>query len=192
MERMADWLTRREHVAIATLPDGESAARAIARLVEEGIPQPRVSLLALKPEATRELFARHAEFDAVVVESPTSLSQEAEGTGQEEFRALMDGAGVGLLLTLALLAAPGFGPAMLAGGPLAIARTAFWLATASGGLGILVGAILDDRGSEEHRAAYQADLERGGWLVAVHGSLPTCELAATLLRGQSPSRLEVF
>jgi hypothetical protein len=192
MEPLADWLTRREHVTVASLADADAAAHAIGQLLGAGIPQPQVSLIALDRDATRALLERHTEFGAVVVASATSLSQEAEASGTEELRAALYGAGLGVALTMVSLAVPGFGPAILAGGPLAVVRTALWLATAGGGLAILVGAILDDRGSEEHRAAYQADLERGGWLVAVHGTRALCDRAAGLLRALGPSRLEVL
>jgi hypothetical protein len=190
MEALADWLTRREHVVVASLADGEHAARAIRQLLAEGIPHSHVSLLAMDQDAAQTLIARCRELEPVVLATPVTLSQDAEGTGTEEVRHALYGAGIGAALTLVALAMPGMGPALLASGPVPIATTALGLATAGGGFAMLIGSILDDRGSEEHRAAYQEDLERGLWVVAVHGPPDMCEAASALLRGLEPSRLE--
>ncbi|MEB3196468.1 MAG: hypothetical protein VKP62_04620 [Candidatus Sericytochromatia bacterium] len=188
----AETLTPGDHLMVASLKDAEVASLALAELVQDGIPQPRIAILSRDDSAANHLLEAHPEYRQIRHSSAISLSQAAEGSGRLEWRSALRGVAAGAALTLVTLALPGLGPAVLAGGPLAIARTAIWLATAGAGIAMLWGAILDDRDSESLRAAYEAELKQGHWLIAVHGTRPEVDQAAGMLRRFKPLQLQVF
>ncbi|MNL89343.1 hypothetical protein D3C87_2196040 [compost metagenome] len=49
------------------------------------------------------------------------------------------------------------------------------------GLGALLGAIFDEKITEEHKALFHDHLEKGGWMLMVHGEDEALDRAGELL-----------
>lgn len=177
---------------MALLPGHDAVVVAIRRLHALGFGHDRISVLAKDDAALREAIAEADAGDGRALDSPSLLSDDVEPKGQDEAAGMMIGGGVGLVLGLSAVALPGFGAFLLAAGPVAVALHGLTFAAGGIGLGALLGAIMDERTTEEHRDAYEHALERGEWLVVAHGEDDEVLRAASELRTLGAGRVDTF
>lgn len=182
----------RRHLAIGTFAGATPLVEGLRALQAAGFEAKSLSVLA-RDEAEADLtLASTPGARAVNVASPVSLSQDVEHTGSEEVSGAVLGGGVGLLLGLTALAVPGVGSAILAAGPLAVLIEALVATTGGAGMGALIGAILDDRGSTELCETFEAALQRGAWLLVVHGDAPATRRASQVLAAAGAQRVDTL
>jgi hypothetical protein len=128
----------------------QQAARAVAQLEAEGIPQGDISIVSSNVDDSWSSYTTDADSTASGAETGGSLG------------AILGG-GAGLLAGLGMLAIPGLGPVVAAGW---LAATAVG-AVAGGAAGGLVGALLGAGVEPEHAHVYAEGVRRGGSLVTV-------------------------
>lgn len=135
------------------LPD---ARRVVNDLIDAGVPEGNINLIAGDPEGryATQLAGREAEDD------------EAEAAADGAVAGGILGGLGGLLLGLGAFAIPGLGP-VVAAGPLAAGLIGAGIGAASGGL---IGALVEWGVSEEEAEFYLEGVRRGGMLVAVKTS----------------------
>lgn len=183
---------RHPHTAVAVLPDRDALVSAVRELHARGFESDQLSILAKDDgelaATTRELGAK----DGCEADPPRALAQDAEPKGRDEIGGMAVGGTVGFLIGLTAIALPGFGAFLLAAGPLAILSNALIVSAGGLGLGALLGAILDEKVTEEHRDLYERELRNGRWLLVVHGDETAIGNATALLRAHRPHHLDAF
>lgn len=176
--------TARNFGLAAVFDDTEALRLALEDMYIAGVPAPALTVLgqdgAVPPGATR------------APESPVELAAELEPLPRETLIGGMLGAYAGLWGSLLLLAVPGVGQAVAAGGAAALLAHAGASAAAGLGLGGMLGVILHGDHTDRHRRLYQAAIERGGWVLVVHGTEAEHEVAAKVLARQRPSHVDHF
>ena len=181
-----------KHMAVALFPGHDAVVEAVRRLHAIGFGPERVSVLAKdSAELTRTLDEVKAT-DGRATDRPSMLADDLEPKGEDEAAGMLIGGGVGLILGLSAVALPGFGAFLLAAGPVAVALHGLTFAAGGLGLGALLGAIMDERSTEEHREAYEKALERGEWLVVAHGEDDEIIRASEELRAVGAARVDAF
>lgn len=165
---------------------------AVRRLHALGFGHDQISVLAKDDVALRDTLREVGATDGRDFDRPSSLADELEPKGEDEAAGMLIGGGVGLILGLSAVAIPGFGAFLLAAGPVAVALHGLTFAAGGLGLGALLGAIMDERVTEEHREAYEQALERGEWLVVVHGEDDEVRGAARELETLGAARVDAF
>lgn len=181
-----------KHTAVALFPGHDPVVEAVRRLHALGFGKDRISVLAKDSEALRQTVAEVDATDGTDVDRPSVLAEGQDHKGEDEAAGMMIGGGVGLILGLSAVALPGFGAFLLAAGPVAVALHGLTFAAGGLGMGALLGAIMDERTSEEHREVYERALERGEWLVVVHGEDDDIRRASQELRAVGAGRVDAF
>lgn len=185
-----------QHLVVAVIEDEASAIAAVRRLHRIGIGSEAISLLALDTEKVHEAIAEIGPVAGQVVHAGASVDALAEETGdhgRDETKGTALGGCVGLVLGLGVFAIPGLGAALLAAGPVVMAINVLGHTVAGGlGMGLVLGAIFDERVTEDHRDYYKQRLEKGAWLLVLHGDDPLVERAAAELKGAHVERVETF
>lgn len=176
--------TERNFGLAAVFEDTASLRAALDALHAAGVPAPALTVLGKDGTAV--------EGAAPAWESPVELAEELEPTGRETLIGGMLGAYAGLWGTVLLLAVPGVGQAIAAGGAAALFAQAATTAAAGLGLGGMLGAVLHGDHTDRHRRLYQAAIERGGWVLVVHGTEAEYQAAAKVLEAQRPSHVDHF
>ena len=176
--------TDRNFGLAAVFEDTATLRAALDALHAVGVPAPVLSVLGKD----------HAGIDGVepAAESPVELAEELEPTAREGLIGGVLGAYAGLWGSLLLLAVPGVGQAVAAGGAAALLAHTATTAAAGLGLGGMLGVVLHGDHTDHHRRLYQAAIERGGWVLVVHGTEAEYELCAKVLKGQRPSHVDHF
>ncbi|MCL4182946.1 MAG: hypothetical protein KJ011_05805 [Burkholderiaceae bacterium] len=141
-------------MSIAVFPDRESAERAYRSLIERGYRREDINLVM--SEETRK---RHFGDDDRV-SAPDTMAEEGAGVGGAIGGAV--GATIALALVGGSVVLPGVG--LVVAGPVAAALAGAGAGAASGGL---VGALVGWSIPEEEMRRYEAELQRGGILLAV-------------------------
>ncbi len=183
---------RHKHTAVALFPGHDAVVEAIRRLHALGFENDRISVLAKDDVALRDTLATAGATDGRAQDRPSMLADDVEPKGEDEAAGMLIGGGVGLILGLSAIALPGFGAFLLAAGPVAVALHGLTFAAGGLGLGALLGAIMDERATEEHREVYERALERGEWLVVAHGEDEEIARATTELRAVGAGRVDAF
>jgi hypothetical protein len=180
------------HVAVGMYATRKEATEGLRALIASGFPEDRISILARDDRQVELVLSGVKGAYRVVQESPVSLAQETEATGFVELRDMAVGGGVALLAGMSALALPGLGAYLLAAGPLALIAQGLIVSVAGVGLGAVLGAILDERGSEAQRERYERAIIAGSWLLVAHGTHAEVTLASQFLRASPASDVEVF
>lgn len=165
---------------------------AVRRLHILGFGNERISVLAKDDVALRDTLAEVGAADGTAVDRPSLLAEDLEPNGEDEAAGMLIGGGVGLIMGLSAIALPGFGAFLLAAGPVAVALHGLTFAAGGLGLGALLGAIMDERATEEHREVYEHALERGEWMVVAHGEDDEIARATGELRAVGAARVDAF
>lgn len=184
--------TRHRHTAVALYASQPELVTAVRELHRLGFDQDRISVLAKDHEAVATCVRAEAATDGVNIDAPEALAYESEPKGRDEFMGMAIGGAVGVILGLSAVAIPGFGTFLLAAGPIAIALHGLTVGAAGLGLGALLGAILDEKVTEDHRELYERELQAGRWMLVVHGDEHEVERAARALKGTSVRRVDTF
>lgn len=176
--------TQRNFGLAAVFEDTASLRAALDAMHAVGVPAEALSVLGKD----------HASIDgaAPAPESPVELAEELEPLPRETLIGGLLGAYAGLWGSLLLLAVPGVGQAIAAGGAAALLAQTATTAAAGLGLGGILGAVLHGDHTDHHRKLYQAAIERGGWVLVVHGTEAEYELAAKVMKGQHASHVDHF
>lgn len=176
-------LSRHKRTAVAVLPDHNRVVEAVRALHAAGFGNEQISVLAKDDAIVRDTVQTIGVLDGQTIEAADDLAEESIPKGRDEVGGMAIGAGVGFVLSFTAIAIPGFGEFLLAAGPLALAVNALTTSAAGVGLGALVGALMDERGTEDHRDLYKKALEQGKWLLVVHGDNAQIDQAAQVLKG---------
>lgn len=185
-----------KRLAVAVIEDEATVVDTVRRLQRLGIKNDQISLLALDTQKVFGAIAEIGAFQGQDVRPGSSADVVAEETapkGRSELEGMALGGGIGLLIGLAAFAIPGLGVALLAAGPVVMAINVLGHTAAGGlGLGMVLGAIFDERVTEDHRRDYKERLEAGHWLLVVHGDERDIERAQSDVFGPRVERVEVF
>lgn len=185
-----------KHLVVAVIEDEPSVVAAVRRLQRVGIGNEHISLLALDRAQIHQAVAEIGPRRGEVVHAERGcgvVADEACPPGRDELAGVAVGGCVGLLIGLSLFAIPGLGATLLAAGPVGMVMNVLVHGVWGGvGLGMLVGAIFDDRVSGEHRDYFKERLEAGSWLLIVHGDDPAIAHAADEVKGEHVERVETF
>ena len=181
-----------KHFAVglfASQDDLTAAARELHRL---GFGSDQLSVLAKDQAAVERMVAAEGVIDGHEVDAPMSVAYESEPKGRPEAVGMAVGGTVGIVLGLSAVILPGFGAFLLAAGPVAIALHSLTVGAAGMGLGALLGAIMDESVTEDHRMRYERELNAGHWMLVIHGSGPDIERATDALRALGVADLDKF
>jgi hypothetical protein len=195
LEELKVW-RRHQHMAVAVVEDEAGMVATVRRLHRMGISNEQISLLALDTQKLHAAIEDIGPFRGQLVQEDETGDEVAEATspkGREETEGMAVGGCVGLLIGLGVFAIPGLGPLLLAAGPVVMAINVLGHTVAGGvGLGMLLGAIFDERVTEAHRDYYKERLQKGHWLLVVHGDEAAVERVAEVLRGDAVEQVEAF
>jgi len=180
------------HHAVAFYAGHEALVPAVRELHAQGLGNDQISILAKDEQALARAVSEVGASDGRVAHAPERLAVEAEPQGEPEAAGMVIGGGVGLLIGLSAIALPGLGAFLLAAGPVAIALHGLTFAAGGLGLGALVGAILDEGATEEHKERYAHALESGQWMVVVHGDQGAVRRAQDVLTKNGATRVDTF
>ena len=163
--------------SVVSVYDTQSKAEDAIRMLDgAGFPIKQVSIVAKDLESESEV---HGYVNAC------DIAKDGAGTGA------WLGGFFGLLVGVAFLWVPGFGPLLVAG-PLSAAflgGVEGALAGAAGGG--LLGALIGWGVSRQHILKYEEHVKGGKYLVIVHGSLEQMERARGILQTTEPEELNV-
>lgn len=164
----------------AVFEDTRALRETLADLHDAGVPAAALTVLGPRGQLLEGV--------APAPETPHDLAEEIQPWPIQGMLGTLLGAYAGLWGNLLLLAIPGVGPAVAAGGAAALLAT-----TATGmGLGGVLALILNENHTARHWDLYQEAIERGGWVLVVHGTPDEYELAEDVLRRHRPSHLDPF
>ena len=180
------------HTAVAVLPHRDALVSAVRDLHAMGFGTEQLSILAKDDTALQQTTREVGALDGCELSPPAALAQEAEPKGRDELGGMAIGGTVGFLIGLTAIGLPGFGAFLLAAGPLAILANALMVSAGGLGLGALLGAILDEKVTEEHRDLYEQELKAGRWMLVVHGDEEAIGRATAHLRGFPTRHLDAF
>lgn len=183
---------RHRHTAVAVLDNEAEAVRAVRELQGIGFASDQLTLLAKDNTAVE-----HVSASVGVTPDPDRypadiLAEEIEPKGRDEMFGMILGAVIGFVAGLVMLLIPGFGTFLIQAGPLAIAMHCLTTAAAGLGLGILLGAINDERVTEDHRDFYHSTLNSGKWILVVTGDDDEVERATDHLQRMTGEKVEAF
>lgn len=184
--------SRHKNTAVASFASLDQVVAVVRALHQAGFATDQISLLAREDSMIRQVTDQVGALNARADEPVDTLADEVEPKGRDELAGMAIGGTVGLLVSFVALAIPGFGGFLLAAGPVAIAIHSLTVSAAGLGLGALLGAIFDERVTEEHRDLYKQKLEAGEWLVVVHGENEEIDRAGELLQGHHTDHLDTF
>lgn len=184
--------TRHKHLAVAMFNTQAELVTALRELHRLGFSNDQISVLAKDSTALAECIRVEGAKEGVPVDGPDALAYESEPKGRPEVMGMAIGGAVGVILGLSAVALPGFGSFLLAAGPIAVIMHGLTVGAAGLGLGALLGAIMDEKVTEEHRDYYVQELEAGHWMMVVHGNETDMERAQASLQSHTPTRLDVF
>lgn len=184
--------TSEEHLVVALLADERSVVAAAKRLQELGIENRQISVLTLNPtEAKHASRLIEGEEGALRGESLAVVAEDSIPTGRNELRGLAVGSGIGVLLGVGLLAVPGLGVGILAAGPVVVALSLLGQGTIGGvGMGMLLGAIFGEVDTEAQRKFYADQLEKGDWMLVVHGDEACIAKASVSLQASGAEQVD--
>ncbi|MDB5096674.1 MAG: multi-sensor signal transduction histidine kinase [Cyanobacteria bacterium RYN_339] len=166
-----------------------SAVRELHRL---GYSNEQLSVLAKDVDALDRVTSSEPCHDGREMDAPAMVAYESEPKGRDEAVGMAVGGAVGVILGLSSVILPGFGAFLLAAGPVAIALHGLTMGAAGIGLGALLGAIMDESVTEDHRTRYEHDIEAGKWMLVVHGQEQEIARAAEVLETRGVPDVDTF
>jgi hypothetical protein len=184
--------TTQSHTLVALVDQMDQVVQAVRRLHEAGFTTDQISLLAKDQAAVRRTVSELGALDGSDVALPDDIADAVEPKGRPEMGGMAIGGAVGFLVGLTAVAIPGFGAFLLAAGPVAIALHAITVGAAGMGMGALLGAIFDEKVTEEHKARYHDHLEKGGWMMMVHAEDAQLARAEQILQEANISDVETI
>jgi hypothetical protein len=195
LEQLRVW-QRHKHLAVAVVDDEAGVLEVVKRLHGLGVSNDQLSLIALDVEKVHGLVETIGPQQGQLVHEGRAMDAVADETspkGRNEVEGMAIGGGVGLVIGLCVFAIPGLGATLLAAGPVVMAINVLGHAAAGGiGMGMLLGAIFDERVTEAHRECYRERLQAGHWLLIVEGDEALVRRAGQTLSGDHVERVEVF
>jgi hypothetical protein len=157
----------------ASFADPASAERAVGALLDHGVKDQDISLVAHEAHRRDEVMA-NADDDDDHDEDPVATAKHgiSTTTGADAASGAITGAGVGLgvgaVAAIASMFIPGVG-LITGGGALAAALAGAAATTAAGGVvGGVTGYLKDQGVPDTHAAQYHETIEGGGAVIAVH------------------------
>lgn len=184
--------TTQSHTLVALVAQMDQVVQVVRRLHEAGFTTDQISLLAKDHVAVRRAAADVGALDGSEIALPDDIADAVEPKGRPEMGGMAMGGAVGFLVGLTAVAIPGFGAFLLAAGPVAIALHALTVGAAGMGMGALLGAIFDEKVTEEHKERYHNHLERGGWMMMVHADDAQLARAEQILHEAAISDVETI
>ncbi|MNS52637.1 hypothetical protein D3C72_853580 [compost metagenome] len=184
--------TTQSHTLVALVAQMDQVVQVVRRLHEAGFTTDQISLLAKDHVAVRRAAADVGALDGSEIALPDDIADAVEPKGRPEMGGMAMGGAVGFLVGLTAVAIPGFGAFLLAAGPVAIALNALTVGAAGMGMGALLGAIFDEKVTEEHKARYHDHLEKGGWMMLVHADDTQLARAEQILHEAAISDVETI
>lgn len=125
-------------------------------------------------------------------ESIAELATELVPLPREALLGGLAGAYAGLWGSLLLLAVPGFGAAVVAGGQALLLAEGLASLAVGTSLGTAIAEILHERHEAHHRELWEGVLTASGWLLIVHGTEAEYLTAAEVLRRHQPGHVDHF
>lgn len=185
-------VVRQQQTIVALVETVDQVVQVVRGLHGIGLTTDQISVLAKDQAAVQDVVtaagARGEEGGPTV----DDLAEAVEPKGRDPMSGAIIGGAVGFLIGLTALAVPGFGAFLLASGPVAIALHSLTVSAAGMGMGALLGAILDERVTEEHRNLYYRHLEEGWWMVIVQADAADLERVTSLLQERNVSHIDTF
>ncbi|MBS1713093.1 MAG: hypothetical protein JST30_02015 [Armatimonadetes bacterium] len=169
-----------EKLIYASMPDPDSASRAVAALMDRGVQSEDISVFAKafpgNPDAADDV--RVTAEEGFTVTTPADTLEGAKRGGAI-------GLGVGVLAALAATAVPGLG-IVLGGGALAMALASVAATGVAGAVaGGVAGSLIDQGVDDDAARSYATVVENGGALIAVDapsGDVTETEVTEILLK----------
>jgi hypothetical protein len=183
---------RHKHLAVAILPTQDDLVSAVRELHRLGFGNDQLSILAKDSAALGRVTDVEACVDGRELDAPAMVAYESEPKGRDEAVGMAVGGAVGVILGLSSVILPGFGAFLLAAGPGAIAMHVLTWGAAGIGLGALLGAIMDESVTEDHRERYERELDAGKWMLVVHGPELEIERARQALEARGVLDVDTF
>jgi hypothetical protein len=183
---------RHKHLAVAIFPTQDDLVAAVRELHRLGFSNDQLSVLAKDGDAIARVARSEDVHDGREQDAPAAVAYEAEPKGRDEAVGMAVGGAVGVILGLSSVILPGFGAFLLAAGPVAIALHGLTLGAAGIGMGALLGAIMDESVTEDHRERYEKEIEAGKWMLVVHGGEQEVERAAQALQARGVPDVDTF
>ena len=174
------------------LPGHDAVIGVVRALHALGIGPDRVSVLARDDQALCATIEEVGATDGREADAPALLADFVDPKGRDEAAGMLVGGGVGLVLGLSAIALPGLGAFLLAAGPVAVALHGLTFAAGGLGIGALIGAIVDEGVTGEHRAALEEALAQGRWIVVAHGEEAEMARAVETLRDAGAAHAHVL
>lgn len=153
-----------------TFPEAQTA---VQNLINAGIPQDNISLVANKTGSGYN----DDQIDGIHQSSPA-----ADAAGRDATKGTVIGGIGGLLVGMGFLAIPGVGP-LLAAGPILAALTGAGVGAATGGI---IGALTHAGVPKDNADYYAEGIRRGGALVTVLVDDNAVSSTEAILDGQAP------
>lgn len=185
-------VTTQSHTLVALVEHMDQVVQAVRRLHEAGFTTDQISLLAKDHVAVRKAVADVGALDGSAIALPDDIADAVEPKGRPEMGGMAIGGAVGFLVGLTAVAIPGFGAFLLAAGPVAIALHALTVGAAGMGMGALLGAIFDEKVTEERKDHYHDRLEQGWWMLMVHADDQNLARAEAILHEANISDVETI
>lgn len=159
----------------ASYSNPDNAARAVAALMDHGVPSTDISVFIKNRPAHWDDDKAVDGYDVVKTAEQGLTTTTGEDAAAGGLKGAGVGLGVGILAGLAALTIPGFG-LVLGGGALATALAGAAATTAAGAVAGGAYGYLADQGVNEDEVARISDtVEAGGALVSV--TVPTAKLS---------------
>lgn len=173
----------RAHGLVAAFGGPEPLRLALEELYSAGVPAGVVTVLGSGEPPHGGVRAP---------ESIAELAEELVPLPRETLLGSLAGAYAGLWGSLLLLAVPGFGPAVVAGGQALLMAEGAASVAAGAGLGALLSGLLKGRHEEHHRVLWEQLVASGGWLLIVHGTEAEYDEAHRVLKRHAPTHVDHF
>jgi hypothetical protein len=182
----------RRYTIVALLEAVDQVVEVVRKLHGMGLTADKVSLLAKDQAAVQDVATRTGTHLEQGVGAADDVAEALEPKGRAPMSGAVLGGAVGFLIGLTALAIPGFGPFLLASGPVAIALHSLTVSAAGLGIGALFGAIFDERVTEDHRELYLRRLDEGWWMMLIDADDTNAERVASLLEESRVAHVDAF
>jgi hypothetical protein len=186
--------TKQKHqqTAVTLFTSQAALVDAVRELHRLGFGNDQLSVLAKDADALAECIRLEGTNEGIAVDVVGELAYDAEPKGRPEFLGMALGGAVGVVLGMSSVVIPGFGTFLIAAGPVAIALHGLTVGAAGMGLGALLGAILDEKVTEDHRDYFAREIEAGRWMLVVHGNDHEIDRATQTLKLAGAACIDTF
>ena len=160
------------------------ALGAVHDLEQAGVDHDKISLVSNNTENWHDGHRHPGAKGPLGDANGDGENDVAEGAGKGAATGGLVGGGAGLLAGLGMLAIPGLGPVVAAGGLASTAVGAAIGAAAGGATGGLLGALKEAGHSDEEANVYSEGVRRGGTLVSVKAHDDEADRIEQILSGR--------